>query len=380
MRNILLIIICLSGYISVNAQRIDTLPFTLSKGLLVIPGKINNHDVSFIFDTGAGVTVTTEKGNNGAGISTKKKTTKVRDANHNVSALKQVLLKRVSVGSFSKEQLKGVTFNMPFMECQDLQLLGQDFIHSFHWKFDFENGFVCISDAPFEITTPMSEMDITLQKGRPFTTLNINQQSFNCLIDFGYRGYLDVNKESPGLKDMVAKKIMAGTAVTYFQRPMSLTSIHDGDSVQYLLIDSLILSGQSLQNIPTSFSRYKGVKIGYKFFTSYCKTLIINSSANKYFLEYKQEPDWASPPFDAGFIFENGKIIVSDKNLSPNSSAAHLEIGESIKSLNGKTINDFKDFCGLLKWRFSNNEPEIMVEKEDGKKIMIKRQPVFKTQ
>jgi hypothetical protein len=354
------------------AQRIDSLPFNLEKGLLIIGAKVNNTDSDWALDTGAGMSITTETFNEQAGLTPINKKQKVRDVNKNIQKIEQVIVPNLTIGSFTASTLKVATFNMPFLSCQKVQLLGQDFMKAYNWKFDFENNKVYISDKPFTPDPSMIAWDISFEKNRPFTQIKWGSQTIKCLIDFGYRGYLDLNENLPIAKETLEEKKKAGTFLSYRTNVMGLLSTEEKD-IHYVLADSLRISNDWIYNLPVSISNYAGAKIGLHFFTSFSNTLIINNQLDKYYFSPKIIPLYARPPLDAGFAYDNGKLKIVDKNTSSASSASELLMGEEIKSVDGKRADDFGSYCALLSWRFGLTSPSVWVEKMDGTKIEVRR-------
>ncbi len=367
-------ILCLNA-LQLFAQRIDSLPFQLDKGLLVINGKVNNIETEWVFDTGAGISITTETFNKQAGLNPIQKKKKVRDANKNIQKIKQVIIPHLSIGNFTSEQLKVASFDMPFLTCQNLQLLGQDFMKALNWKIDFESNMIYISDSPFIQDSNMVTWDIFYEGNRPFTQIQWGNQPQKCLIDFGYRGYLDLNENIPVAIEALQEKKKEGAFLLYRSNSMGLLSTVAKD-IHYIMADSLSISNQPIYNLPVSISNYSSAKIGLHFFTTFSRTLIINNNGSKFFYTPKLNPTYALPPLDAGFTYDKGKLLVSEKNKSNNSSSALLSVGEEIKSINGKVAEDFGSYCALFSWRISYTSPTLLVEKMDGTKVEIQRQSI----
>lgn len=367
----------LFAYLFATAQRIDSLPFSLNRGLLTIKGSINQVDVDFILDTGAGITVTTHAINAKANVKTLRKKITIRDANNATQKLEQIKIQQITVGSFEVADLEAVTFDMPYMDCQQLLLLGQDFMQRFNWKFDFENQMVYISDKPFLTDENMMQWDIHFVKKRPFIAYDFGNKKETCLIDFGYRGFFDINASFSGIDSTLKTKQKEGKVIPYSAMVMGLATTKKEQPIHYILVDSMSFSSQPVYNIPVSVSNYKGAKIGLQFFTSFFSHLIINNSEQKYYYQKKIVPDYAQSALDAGISWEDGKLIVSDLNTGIKSSAGNLKIGEEIKTIDSRSAADFGSFCNVLTWRFGYTKPDLWIEKMDGTKVLIRRQSVL---
>jgi len=356
-----------------NAQKIDTLSFHVDKGLLVIKGYINNKEVDLIMDTGSPVTATTDVYNSNNALKPLRKKIMVRDANNQFKYITKVKLENLTVGNFSKKNIEAISFDMPFMVCQKLILLGQDFMKPLNWKFDFETNLVYCSYDPFSTESGMDVWNIQYKNNKPYINLQLENKTVDCLIDLGFTGYLDVNKQEDGMKNMLNEKSKTGATINYLARIMGFVSTQTSSPIEYILADSIQLSKTLIRNLPVSISDFRGAKIGLHFFTSYCSTLIINNTESNYYLTLKEEPKYAIPKLDAEFVYEDNRLKVIEKNTSQYSSSGSLAIGEDVLSIDGKTAGYFGSDCNLIEWRFKNTQPTLIVEKMDGSKVVIKR-------
>jgi hypothetical protein len=355
------------------AQIIDTIPFQLEKGLISIKGKVNDNEVDLIMDTGAGMTATTNVFNTNQNLKTTRKTILVRDGNNEAKKIKKSIISNIEIGKFSAKNLEVISFDMPYLVCQESILLGQDFMKSLNWKFDFINKYVYVSNKPFAADSNMLSWDISFRNYRPYIKLNFSGEDIDCLIDLGYRGYLDLNENSTSISEMLANKRKDQKTMSYKSRVMGFLSTQSYASIEYFLADSILISGKSVYEIPVSMSDYKGAKLGLHFFSSFCNELIINNQEAKYYYSPKNTIRYALPNFDAGFVWDDNKLKVIEKNVSPGSSAANIEIGDEIISINGMTAQDFRNDCNLLKWRLENQAPTLEILKQDGSKMELKR-------
>jgi hypothetical protein len=367
-----LLCVLYSGIFSI-AQIIDSLPFHFEKGLISIKGKVNDKEVDLIMDTGAGMTATTNVFNSNQNLKTTRKTILVRDGNNEAKKIKKSVISKIEIGKFSTKNLEVISFDMPYLVCQESILLGQDFMKSLNWKFDFKSKLVYFSDKPFAAGSGMLSWDINFLNNRPYVHLKISNEKVNCLIDLGYRGYLDFNENNTAISGMLQEKRKAEKTMNYKSRVMSFLSTQSYSSIEYFLADSIMILGNSVYDIPVSLSDYKGAKLGLHFFSSFCNELIINNQEAKYHFSPKTKILYALSNFDAGFIWDDNKLKVIEKNISAASTAANLELGEEIISIDGMTAQDFGNDCNLLKWRFENKSPTLEIIKPDGSKIGLKR-------
>ena len=104
-------------YLDSGAQsnRIDTIPFTLDKLLLVFKGTVNGVEADFAFDTGAGLTVSNSKADLAFSIQEKGGKKGIRDANQNTSKLQNIVFEDEGDGRHHITKIKGVSTDMPYL-------------------------------------------------------------------------------------------------------------------------------------------------------------------------------------------------------------------------------------------------------------------------
>jgi hypothetical protein len=135
----------------------------------------------------------------------------------------------------------------------------------------------------------------------------------------------------------------------------------------------MLIGANLFKNIPATISEKTNFKIGVGFFANFCNEVVLNHSRYVYYFTQNNTPAVKLNNFDARVSYTNDKLIITAKNLSQNSSAANLSMGEEIKSIDGKTIADFTNNCTFLNSFYLNNNSQIIVEKLNGEKIIIKR-------
>ncbi len=162
--------------INLSAQKavVDTISFHTKSTLLVFKAKINGHETNFAMDTGAGTSVLTSS----QAVSTNLKfegNQTVNDSNENKSSVKRGVIQTITIGSQTITDASTVVFDMPFLACNDLFLMGANIINRFNWKIDFEKKVLYVSKTPFEITNDMLEMKVKFKKNRHFTDITIQK-------------------------------------------------------------------------------------------------------------------------------------------------------------------------------------------------------------
>lgn len=353
---------------------VDTIPFNLEKRLLVFKGSINGVPIDFAFDTGAFSTVSNTNTNAIAKIERAGGKRKVEDANQEVVKIDNTNIKTLAIGSKQVTNLKALSFDMPFLNCANLVLLGQDVIKKFNWNIDFQKQVLYVSDAPFEVDSLMVTWPVTYKSKRPHINFEINGRKYiNCLIDMGYTQIFDINPQVVMLATEAKNKLDQQKASLHITSSMGLTGLGKPDDVTYFLADSVYFNNTLFTQVPTSLNAKADTKLGVQFFNNTCKQLVFNFSTNTMHLLLKNEPIKPLSQLDARVSMQDGKLVISGKKISGNTSATALTIGEVVKSINGKQYTDFANECDYLLWTYQYKEPTITVEKMNGEKVVIKK-------
>jgi gag-polyprotein putative aspartyl protease len=357
-----------------SAQKIDSIPFSLDKQLLVFKGQLNGIAVDFAFDTGASSSVVNSKNVLAAGIKELKGSRSITDANQVNATLKNVLIEDLAIGQFHINKLKTITFDMPYLYCTNLLLLGQDVIKKFNWKIDFEKKVIYVSDRPFATSSDMLVWPIKYLNNRPMVELILNNQvEKNCLIDFGFNGILDVNPSLGSINKTFDEEQFKNQGKLSITSTMGLTGLGKPKPVKEFIMDSLFLNKTLIKNIPISINEQSDHKIGVQFFNTYCKSVILNHSTNTYHLSPSKQQFTTKSTFDARVTYKKEKLFITAKNMNKNSTALAFEMDEEIKSVNGKDAMFFKDECEFLLWFYLNKDTEVEIEKMNGVKIKVKK-------
>jgi predicted aspartyl protease len=356
-----------------QSTKIDSIPFTISKKLLVFKGHINSVPVDFAFDTGAGLGVANSSIEEKTNFIVKAKKKKVNDANLKSVALKNITIQQLSIGSYQFTKIKNVLHDMEFLQCNELYLLGMDVIGKLNWRINFVTYILEVSETAFAVDNTFNALSISYKKNRPVTGITIgNLSPQHYLIDFGYTGIIDI-PESEEINNIFIKKQQQGAATIGLSSAMALSGLGKADTVKNIKIDSMLIGANLFKNIPATISEKTNFKIGVGFFANFCNEVVLNHSKDVYYFTQNNTPAVKLNNFDARVSYTNDKLIITAKNLSQNSSAANLSMGEEIKSIDGKTIADFTNNCTFLNSFYLNNNSQIIVEKLNGEKIIIKR-------
>ncbi len=360
---------------NVNAvHAADTLRFRLQYGMIIVSGKLNGVATDFLFDTGSNITITTPDNNTAAGITPSKNKTVTRDANNNLQLLNRVQINSVQFGSLEFKNIKGITSTMPVLVCNKLVLLGQDIIRQCNWLFDFERQLVIISKQPFAKEAGSTIWAVSMKNAKPYIPIRITPDTtLQCLIDMGFSGVFDVAKPYPGLEQLMRQRQQKGTLYQHLTRGGMGLLGYGRHSLEHIFIaDSMWLSGLELSGLPVTVESNGFTKLGVRFFTSACRQLILHHSTNEYELRLRDSLRWNQKTEDVTIMFEEGRLFVQDKIVSPGSSGHALYVGEELRSVNGKTAADFGTLCAFLDWRFNNRFSNMLVERIDGSRLEVR--------
>lgn len=352
---------------------IDTIPFSMENKILVFKASINDIAIDFAFDTGAAIGLSNSSVLSKSDIVVKKGSQTITDANLKKVKINNTVIKKMKIGQNEITNVKGVFYDMEFLTCQAMYLLGMDVIGQLNWKIDFTRKLIYVSKTPFLIDENAQEIPVSNSRHRPKTSLTINGVNYsNCLIDLGYTGILEI----PENKQMnLLYQQLQGTGKTSIglTSNMSVTGLGKADTVKTILLDTVKIGSFNFPNVSCAVFEKTGFKIGIGFFSSQALDLVLNNTNEKFYLVQNPQPKPSLQPLDARVTYQNGKLIITSLNFNKNSSAKNLSIGEIVKTIDGKKASDFKDNCEFLIEYYHTKNASILVEKEDGSIVTIKR-------
>lgn len=363
--------------INTNAQetKIDTIPFSLDKKLIVFKGKINGQEIDFAFDTGAQSGVANSKNVEKAAIKTLGKGTKIKDSNQVLKKIESIEVQDLQIGNFQFSKIKDYTIDMPYLYCADLYLLGQTVIKKLNWQFDFEKMLVYISKSPFKENQNSINWPITSYKGnRPHVNFELGGKVFkNLLVDTGYTSVLELDSTYSIVRNAFLQKQNIGQGYQVMASTMGLMGFGKPSLTKEFRMDSIKIGNTLFKDVPIIINPGTDNKVGITFFSDLCRTFTINFSTNNILLDLKNQSKIERSMLDAKVAVKEGKFIIIAKTIGENSSSSELDIDEEVLTLNGKKVNDFADECEFLLWFYLFKENQMIIEKLNGKKITLKR-------
>ncbi|WP_231458784.1 MULTISPECIES: retropepsin-like aspartic protease [unclassified Pedobacter] len=353
MRKILLSIITvcfffINGY--AQEKQIDSLSFSMARGLVVFEGYLNGIKTDFAFDTGAALGVVNSKNVNDSKIKLKG-SRRINDSQKNSAKLDVAKIDNLKIGSFNFADVTSVVADMPFLFCNKTYLLGGDIINKLNWKFDFQNNKVYFSKMPFTQESGMKEMDLKIVGNRHFSSLIANGIAIdNILIDFGFAGNCTMNIKANSTKNIMGN-LSPENIYPSKSSSMGLNSMSAGKTTNSFFLDSVVFGGVAVKDFKINAMNDTDNKIGLSFLRKYFNQIILNNTELKYWLQTSNVTPPKQTNFDAGFHFnDKNKIEVVSLNGASKHSAQSLTIGQIIEELNGRNAESFADRCEFLIW------------------------------
>lgn len=352
---------------------IDTLSYTTPQGLIVIEGKINGYPVPLVFDTGAGLSVSNDSVNKTTDAKPVKSTINVRDANEQKTSTPMVKVNKMSIGRFEAKNLKVISFDMPFLACYGSLLLGQDYIAKFNWKFDFESKKVMLSEKPFSPENGADKLPVIMLKNRrPFLTMTLQgNEPSQWLIDFGYRGYMDIEQT---LHSGVVFNPQYPKAV-FEAQTIGLLGSAKKDNVIKTQVDDLRVGKVQLNGIPADLDSGASAKVGLYFFTDLCSSMILNHTTGEYYVTWKEKPTISLGFFDASPSWEAGKLVIGTRRTDSLSTVANMPPNLVVEKVNGTPASSFTSDCSWLSWRLGFAGKTYTLESSNGQQYIVGQLP-----
>ncbi|MBY0477170.1 MAG: retroviral-like aspartic protease family protein [Chitinophagaceae bacterium] len=367
-------LVFITVYCKAQNDLVYEIPFSTEKKLLVFKGRLNGIETDFAFDTGAAEGIATTNDEKRNGVERKKSTQRIVDGNGKITNLQTVITKQLSVAGFTFQNVKASITDMQYLYCMNLYLLGADVINQLNWEIDFKKRLLKVSKKRFETTGEMTVIPVKYSYNTPRIKLRINDIPFDdVLIDFGFNGVMTIPKTDK-INNLVETKkaqhlVTAKMASTFAAGGLSKPSL-----TETTLLNDIKINKTDFNQIPADFKTDTDFKIGLQFFSSTCEKVIINNSEKKYYLLLKEKNTFVSA-FPVSFLLKDNQLKTSSITIADKQKENDFEIGEEVKSINGKTAGDFKSDCDFLTWYFISiaTWDRLLIEKRNGQKVEVER-------
>jgi len=341
---------------------VHSFPIESIDGIIVLNVKVNGVEGRFILDNGFSICALDQNFAKKASV-TFQKIGSVNDANNNTVELLETRIESIAVGTFNlKNSIVNQLETALFLPCDSIDgVLGATFINKVNWKIDFEQKTASISKEEFESVGQVLEFS-TGRNNISTTQVEINGKSLKTMIDFGYQGYIQLNK-----KNFFTNDIRQQAEVRVGIQSLSVSGLGNIDTTYLLTKIPVSQSGKSFletSELVLKSNLCEEAIIGINYFENY--EVIINNSSHQYILTPRN--NYIAPSknnFNVGLYSIGDGIKIVQLNVN-DPIAQNLELLENVVSIDGKPAANFIDICDLKaymkKKRIDNESVLIQVE------------------
>lgn len=344
---------------------VQTLPFDLKKDLIVVKARLNSDTIEreFIFDTGAfnskvesnlatalSLKVVAEKTNRTAqGISKRIEVVRIDSLQLGVTTFYNIGAGKLNYSSTSAS---------PCVASSGI--IGANLIKLAHWKIDYNNRLLHLSDTPFkaEAGSYVLHFDSPLLSGTPKIKLQIEGNVVeDVLFDVGYNGGLVLPLSVANQFKGVESKIILD---------QSTTGIY-GANKDSLLVKNLEVNVAGLKTqMPVEFSSLNKSLLGNEYLKHF--EVIINYKSKKIYLQKKGDTRITAPNHFLVAIENDSTWVVS--RTSPE---IPLSLGDTLLSVNGKKPKElFASHCDfVMNVGKLFSQDSLIVQKLNGSKLNL---------
>ncbi|MCW3465056.1 aspartyl protease family protein [Chitinophaga nivalis] len=374
-RRWLLCICCFAGIASesmAQQRRTDTIPFSLETGLLVFKGKLNGHAIDFLFDTGAGMAVATAGIRDSAELKSSRKEVQAHDANQQTKRLQSVVAETLQVGSFDFKNIRCVMADMPLLRCMQLFVLSADVIRQLNWQIDFERRQLYVSQAAFPVEEGMITCPVRYVKERPCVNgAIIGLPVQDVLIDMGYKNVCTFPVAAEKGTQLLTRYQESGGQVQYsLAASMGIMGTPRPDTVATVRFQELQLGGHTFYQVPATGKKNTTLKLGVRFFSTFCTRMILNHAQSNYYLlpvpENKRSTWEGAEMVTVGL--KESQLVITGKALEGTGHT--FELDEVVSAVNGKTAADFSGECDFFRW-YNYVRKDLTIQRTNGQQVQI---------
>ena len=195
----------------------------------------------------------------------------------------------------------------------------------------------------------MPDLPVQFTGRMHYADLEVGGKLVRFLIDFGYNGVSEVSTTEPAFKKITKQKEKEQKVLKSQSATLGIIGMAIIPTSTYLL-DSINFGCLAFKNIAIDIKDKIQNKIGLLFFKDNLSTVILNNADGKYWLQQLKAPTKTVLGFDAACYLIDGKLKIVGKKLGNKSSARTLNVGDEIKSVNGRTAASFADLCSFIIW------------------------------
>lgn len=336
--------------------------FEYKNGHIFIKAKIQNQNElsNFIFDTGAGTTISPELSNK----LNLKKTTLKGDIDSNdalnksfpmIDSLIVSNIKFLKIGAVEVEPSK-----ITDTKCKPFEgIIGANILKKCIWQLNYQTEEITATDKLTNLShiigaikIPFSPASIT---GSPILSIALNDSLImNWILDTGFNGFITFSTENK--EEFINKIPKKDIAYNY---SLGYNSIYGKDTTNmgsYLLKTKLNVGGHAFDSVPITFGKYKNISrekngvIGNKFLENFIVT--IDWKDNNVYLQPIQNRKLPDNQLSYGinYGFDNGKLIVGAVWKNSDAEKQGIKVGDQIILFNEKKATNLsqEEICNFF--------------------------------
>ncbi|WP_419869606.1 aspartyl protease family protein [Chryseobacterium sp. CT-SW4] len=326
-------------------------PFTISNNLIILKGKVNGTDVNILWDNGFSFCGIDEELLHQLQLKKEKKEKTATDGTGEELNIGFTTLPTLSIGQLQKSKVKAIIFQSSVIPSTIKidAVLGAEVINQFIWDFDFDTQILTVSnkEIPKKIVQE-TPFQIDKKSHLHYLPLLLNDRKTLIHSDFGSNSEnLDV---IPEFADIVFGKDIPRLTLEGWGSISISGKIEN--STSYLLKNEYDLSTSETE-LSRSYAPLVSVsdKLQYEavlgnYFFRNLGNLIINPKEKKYKLySSKREPiPYHFSNFGFACTIYNGQIqVIRMIKESANVKKHNISLGDVIESIDGHTMDFFKD-------------------------------------
>lgn len=354
------------SYLStIGNDSIVSLPIVYKKdGVILFTVTIDGKEYVFVFDTGATTClISKEISINDSSV----KTITYQDGFGNENKA-DLVLKNYKIGNSSFNNIPTIVSDLKLLNelgCIKIDgIIGANLINLCNWQIDPQKQIISFSKLPFKSSTDNSsklKLEYT-SNGLPHIKLSYDEIPFYALVDFGFAGYLNLNKaflkKSKKIKKIKTIKGMGSHS-------LSVSNEIKGN-IFHTTLDTLIFSDNlKFPNIPINFDEV-GPILGSSFFNRF--VTILNAPSKELILITQSEEYTNSKFFPIRFGLNNlNELIINFIWETDEMKQSGVQIGQKVLRINDKIFNKISksDFCELKNYLTEITNIKITVQMEN---------------
>jgi predicted aspartyl protease len=359
----------------VQKKFLRTIPFDGKDDQIVVPVIIGGETYHFLFDTGAATVISEEIA---ARLALKPLfKNNIVDGSGTVQEEPFYSMPNVQFGGVEFKNMVAIVSDMKKFEtlyCVKIDgLLGTNIMRTCHWKIDYTNGVITMSDKAIKPEGNFYAVDFKESfSGSPVLELFMGDYSVSMLMDTGYNGGYSIpdslyfksrkNHERP------FKKGYGTTMITLFENDYKERYMGIVDSVYIANKRHLVLNGVADIDHADTFL------MGNDIFKGFGEVILDWKKRRIYLPEKVVDANGEYNTFGFAPVYKDGNVTVSIVWEGSNAFKHGIESGDAVTAINGQNTVDIDSgiWCGILEQIRGKTASEVNVSllKKDGSTII----------